>query len=433
MSETGGGGSASNTAGNPPSDASRNMIVIGAGIVGICCALYLQRDGHRVTVLDPQEPGGGASFGNSGIFATDHCAPNAKPGLLWELPRMLLDPLGPLTLRWRYLPRALPWLWRFLAAGRPEAVEAASLALHALNLQAMEAYRPLLDDAQAHGLIRKNGWLLVYESTAAFERARPLKIDLRHKRGVPLEVLDAKGVRELEPALTPAVRHGVYFPEVSQTTDPFALVQALAADFRRRGGVIQTGRVTGFGFGPGGVEKEHTDGGPFSADGVVLAAGAHSKTLARRLGAKVPLDTERGYHAMLPDPGISLKVPVISGDFHCAMTPMDGGLRVGGSVELAGVDAPPNYARADKLVSVAKRVLPGLNDAGVTRWMGRRPSMPDSLPVIGPSPRVPNAFFAFGHGMLGLTHGALTGRIVADLVAGRAPPLDLTPYRPERF
>ena len=254
-----------------------------------------------------------------------------------------------------------------------------------------------------------------------------------HAACKPLEVLDAQGVRELEPALSPDVRHGVYFPEVAQTTDPFQLVQALAADFRRHGGVIQTERVTGFGFGPGGVEKVRTEGGPFAADAVVLAAGAHSKTLARRLGARVPLDTERGYHAMLPEPGVNLKVPVISGDFHCAMTPMDGGLRVGGSVELAGVDAPPNYARADKLVTVAKRVLPGLNDAGYTRWMGHRPSMPDSLPVIGKSPSIPNAIFAFGHGMLGLTHGALTGRIVADLAAGRNPPLDLTPFRPDRF
>lgn len=414
--------------------APRRVVVIGAGIVGICCALYLQRDGHAVTVLDPAPPGeGGASSGNAGILAVDHCAPNAHPGIVWELPGFLLHPLGPLTIRWRYLPGLAPWLWRFLLASRRPAYEANGRALNALHQHAMAAYAPLLESAGAQGLIRRRGWLTVYESDAAFQAARPAKVELRRAMGIRTEVLDGPAVRALEPALSPAVRHGVYYPDVAQTTDPLRLVQALAADFQRHGGTILRERVRGFDRGEGGRRVVFTDAAAHAADVVVLAAGAWSRPLAQALGSRVPLDTERGYHAMLPEPEVDLQVPVISGDFHCAMVPMEGGLRVGGSVELASVDAPPNYARVDKLVSVARRTLPGLNDRGHTRWMGCRPSMPDSLPVLGRSPRDPNVYFAFGHGQVGLTNGALTGQLIAELVADRPPTLDLAPYRAQRF
>jgi glycine/D-amino acid oxidase-like deaminating enzyme len=412
----------------------RRVTVIGAGIVGICCALYLQREGHTVTVLDPAPPGeGGASFGNSGIIAIDHCVPNAHPGIVWEVPGYLLDPLGPLTIRWRYLPRVAPWLLRFVRASRHRAFEAGAHALHALNEHALAAYQPLLERAGAQALIRRSGWLVTYESSAAFAKARPYKVDLRQAHGVRTEVLDGRGARELEPALSPEIRHAVYFPEVAQATDPLRLVKALAQDFQRRGGTLCRERVRGFSLGPHGPQAVHTDAVMHATDAVVLAAGAYSRTMARELGSRVPLDTERGYHAMLPTPGVNLRVPIISGDFHCAMTPMEGGLRVGGSVEFAGVDAAPNYARVDKLLSVARRTLPGLNDAGHTRWMGCRPSMPDSLPVLGRSPRYREVYFAFGHGQVGLTQGALTGQLIAELVGGRAPTVDLTPYRPDRF
>ena len=407
--------------------------MIGAGIVGICCALYLQRDGHQVTVFDPQAPGEGASKGNSGIFATDHIIPESVPGIWREVPGMLLDPLGPLTLRWSYLPRALPWLLRFIAASRRPRFEAAIKALLALNNQAMDAYQPLVDSAGAGGMILDSGWLVVYESSRAFEKAAPLKVQARLENGVEVEVLNADGVHELEPALSDRVRHGVYYPRVSQSTDPFRFVQVLAADFQRQGGSILREKVTGVTFTDGGPHTLHSDTGSHPTGAVVLAAGAHSKGLARQLGAKVPLDAERGYHAMLPEPGVHLKVPVISGDFHCAMASMEGGLRVGGTVEFAGVDAPPNYARADKLISVAQRLLPGLNDAGHTQWMGCRPAIPDSLPVIGPAPASTDAFFAFGHGMVGLTNGAITGKLVAEMVGGRPTTIDLTPYRAGRF
>lgn len=420
--------SSSSNSANP-----KQVAVIGAGIVGICCALYLQRDGHQVTVFDPQGPGEGASKGNAGMFAIDHILPEAVPGIWREVPGMLLDPLGPLTLRWSYLPRALPWLLRFIASSRRAQFENAIEALTALANHAMDAYQPLLKSARAAGMIRQNGWLLVYESSQAFEKAAPHKVQARLERGIEVEVLNAAGVHEMEPALSKAVRHGVYYPGVSQSTDPFRFVQVLAADFLRQGGKILREKVTAVSFQEGGPHTLYTDSSSHQTGAVVLAAGAHSKALARQLGAKVPLDAERGYHAMLPDPKVNLKVPVISGDFHCAITPMEGGLRVGGTVEFAGVDAPPNYARADKLVSVAHRLLPGLNDAGYTKWMGCRPAMPDSLPVIGPAPASPDAYFAFGHGKVGLTNGAITGKLIAELVGGRPTTIDMTPYRAGRF
>ncbi len=282
-------------------------------------------------------------------------------------------------------------------------------------------------------MVQRTGWLVIYESDAAFGKARASKVEFRRRAGIEVEVLDARGVHELEPALGDAVRHGVYYPEVAKASDPHRLVQVLAAHFQREGGALLRERVTGFAFGARGVAAVHTDAATHAPDAVVLAAGAHSGPLAAQLGSRVPLETARGYHAMLPEPGVAPRVPVISGDFHCAITPLEGGLRVGGTVEFAGLAAPPNYGRVDKLLSVARRVLPGLNDAGHTRWMGHRPALPDSLPVLGRSPRHANAYFAFGHGQVGLTAAAITGRLIAEAIGGRPASLALAPYRAERF
>jgi len=418
---------------NAERHVTRHVIVVGAGIVGICCALYLQRDGHRVTVVDPLPPGEGCSFGNAGILAIDHCLPESAPGMWKRVPGMLADPLGPLTLRWSYLPRLLPWLVRFLASGRSGPFAASAAALQALNQTAIPAFDPLLNDAGAQALVQRKGWMLVYESDRHFAQARAMKVGFRERMGIRLEVLDGPGVRELEPALSDSVRHGVYFPDVVHTVNPHRLVQVLAGDFQRRGGAIRTGTVQGFNLGEGGVTSLLIEGEALETDAVVLATGAHSGSLAAQLGSTVPLETMRGYHADLPQPGVTVKMPMISGDFHCAITPMEHGLRVGGTAEFAGLDAPPNYRRADRLMSVAKRLLPGLNEDGQTQWMGHRPLMADSLPVLGRSPFHPNVYFAFGHGSLGLTQGALTGKLIAEQVAGKPTSVDLTPYRADRF
>ncbi|MCH8883198.1 MAG: FAD-binding oxidoreductase [SAR324 cluster bacterium] len=411
----------------------RHVTVIGAGIIGICCALYLQHDGHPVTVIDWQAPGEGCSKGNMGIFAIDHCVPNATPDILAEVPGMLFDPLGPLTLRWSYLPSIAPWLLRFVRASFRDRIEPISVALHRMNSHAMEAYQPLIQRAGAAGMVRKSGWLMVYESASAFEKAKRIKIGLRQRRGVRVEILDVGSLREHEPALNPKIEHGVLFPDVAQCTDPHRFVRVLAEDFLRNGGGILKERVTGFTLGERGPKEVRTDSASHEVDLLVLAAGAYSREMAKQLGSKIPLDTERGYHNMLPDPNVQLGVPVVSGDLHCAITPMEGGLRVGGSVEFAGLHAPPNYARADKLLTVARRILPGLNDSGASQWMGCRPSLPDSLPVISRSPCYSSVYFAFGHGQLGLTNAAVTGKLIAEMVAGRDTTIDVTPYGADRF
>lgn len=411
----------------------RQVTVIGAGIVGICCALYLQRDGHRVTVIDQHQPGEGCSKGNSGIFAIEHCVPLASPGILAEVPEMLLDPLGPLTLRWSYLPRMAPWLLRFIRAGFRDRFESISNALHNLNCHALEAYRPLVKSADALDMVLGRGWMFVYESDQSYEKAKKREIEVRRRRGVNLRVLDSNEVQELEPALSPNVRRGILFPDVAHCTNPHRFVTVLAEDFRRKGGSILQEKVTGFTIGPGGPTQVRMGAVTHGVDVVVLAAGAYSRKMASQLGSRVPLDTQRGYHVMLPEPNVELRLPIISGDFHCAMTPMEEGLRVGGTVEFAGVDAAANYARADKLLSVARRVLPGLSETVSSRWMGCRPSLPDSLPVIDRSPHHASVYFAFGHGQLGLTQGAITGKLISEMVMSRPTTIDVGPYRVDRF
>lgn len=411
----------------------RQVTVIGAGIVGTCCALYLQREGFRVTVIDQQAPGEGCSKGNLGIFAIDHCVPQASPGILAEVPPMLMEPLGPLTVRWSYLPRFTPWLLRFIRASFGDRFESISVALHNLNRYALEAYQPLVEGAGASNMVLSQGWLIVYESERSFERANKTEIEVRRRRGVSVRVLDSDQVQELEPTLAPSIKRGVLYPEVEQCTNPCRFVKVLAEDFQRKGGTILQEKVTGFTFGPGGPVKVHTEAQARAVDVLILAAGAYSRDMARQLGSKVPLDTQRGYHVMLPEPNVELRHPIMSGDFHCAMTPMEEGLRVGGTVEFAGVHARPNYARADKLLAVARRILPDLSETVSSRWMGCRPSLPDSLPIISRSPSHSSVYFAFGHGQLGLTQGAITGKLITEMVMDQPSTIDVSPYRIDRF
>ncbi len=414
------------------SAASNNVIVVGAGIVGVCCALNLLRDGHQVTLIDSRGPGEGTSFGNGSVLAVDSVVPVQTPGILWKVPGMLRDPLGPLALRWSYLPRLAPWLVRFVAASSPRRVEEVSRALAGLLDGAIEAYGPLIEMAGAQDMLRRHGWVCVYESEAGYERAVPM-IDLQRRRGVAFQVLGAEELRQLEPALAPIFPRAVFYPDVAHTVNNFRLVQVLAEAFRRHGGTLRREEARDFEFGDKGPRAVLTDQGRLACDVVVVAAGAWSKPLAARLGSRPPLDTERGYHLHLPDPGVMPRLPIYSTWRGIVCTPLEHGLRLAGTVELGGLEAPPDWRRAEVLLTHARRWLPGIAADGASRWMGFRPSMPDSIPVISASPRHANAFFAFGHGHCGLGLGAKTGRLVADLVAGRDPGLDMAPYRVDRF
>jgi D-amino-acid dehydrogenase len=413
-------------------DHRKTVIVIGAGAVGVCSALYLLRDGHRVILLDREGPGEGASFGNAAVIGEEAVVPVATPGILWKVPGMLMDPLGPLAIRWSYLPRLAPWLLRFVASSRAREVERISTALASLMKGNLEAFQPLVEWAGEPEIIRRTGWLCPYETRSGLERYRPM-LDLQRRRGVALEEVPAEEIRQLEPALQGKFHRAIYYPNVGYAAHNYRLVRLLAETFRREGGELRKTEVRDFDLGEAGPRAVLTGDGSIACDHVVVAAGAWSKPLARKLGSRLPLDTERGYHVHLPNPGTKPRVAMYSTEKGFAITPLEDGLRAAGTVELGGLDAPPNWQRAEVLRKHLKAWFPDIDDSGASRWMGFRPSMPDSLPVISRAPKYRNAVFAFGHGHCGLMLGARTGRLVADMVAGREPEVDMTPFRADRF
>lgn len=412
-------------------DASPPVIVIGAGIVGVCCALYLQRDGRRVVLLDPRDPGDACSFGNAGLLATGGAAPEAMPGIAWKVPRMLRDPLGPLAIRWQYLPQAAPWLLRLVFNSRPDRVEEISRALAQLSAQVLDAYQPLLKSARAQDLVLRRGWLHLFESEDSF-RGSQYGRDLRRRRGVRIDDVGPDDIRQLAPGLAPIFARGAFFPDFAHTVDPKRLTQTLADDFLQNG-TFRRAEARGFDVVDGRIHGVVTNEGTLPASDVVIAAGAWSKRLVAELGTRLPLETERGYHVMLPNSGVDVPLPLMSGEGGFAITPMEHGLRIAGTVEIAGLEAPPNPERNEAMLRRARRMLPGLDTTTRKDWMGFRPSFPDALPVIDRAPKVANAFLAFGHCHRGLSFAAVTGRLIAALVAGRAPEMDIAPYNARRF
>ena len=413
--------------------SEQSITVIGAGVIGLCCARTLQRRGYGVTVIDPLDPGMGTSYGNAGILATGSVLPEGKPGLWKRVPGMLLDPLGPLTIRPSYLAKLTPWMLRFIANTTAKRSEEISQALASIVLPGLEHYRALLDDVASDEVpIRQQGCLYLYPSAANLAAARD-DIETRRQRGVALEMLSPDEVRQLVPAIGPDMAGGALATQSGHATSPLALSQLLAARIVADGGNFIKAKASGFAIGSDGPTHVHTDQGDIPVRAVVVAAGAFSKPLAKSLGNTVPLDTERGYHMMLPQPGIDLRVPMLINAHGYAVTPMQDGIRLAGTVEFAGTEAAPNYARADVLLKRARKLFPGLQDTGAEKWMGHRPSMPDSLPVISRSSRFNQVYFAFGHGQLGLSLGAVTGRLIADLVQDRTSEICHVPFRADRF
>ena len=408
------------------------VAVIGAGIVGTVCACYLRREGRDVTLLDRAGPGEATSFGNAGGIGPSNVMPIATPGMLKRIPKWLLDPAGPLHLRWSYLPHVLPWLIRFLRAGAESKVRRISAALAALNSETFQAYAPLLEEARLKHLIRRDGHLFVYRAKGGLEDDA-LGMELRRDLGFEMHVLGADEIHQLEPALAPIFECGVFFPDGGLCTNPFGLVRGLAEHFRNSGGTLLRREVRGFEMGSTGPRRIFTDDGDLVAERVVIAAGIHSTVFTRQLGYSVPLESHRGYHVTLPDPGVMPQRLVFPADYKFAITPMDMGLRFAGTVELAGIEAPPNFERARTLLRIGRRVLPDLRADVHSEWMGHRPCLPDSLPVLGVSPRHENVYFAFGHGHEGLVGASKTGQLIADLIGGRPPSIDLTPFRIDRF
>ncbi|WPZ23453.1 FAD-dependent oxidoreductase (plasmid) [Sulfitobacter faviae] len=402
------------------------VTVVGAGVVGLSIALALQARGLPVRVIDREGPAAGASAGNAGAFAFTEILPLASPRMIRQAPKWLLDPLGPLSVPPRYAGRIAPWMWRFWKASWPAQVRASTVAQTALMKLSQAALDPHLELSGLAHMLRHDGQLQVYESEAEFRASLP-GWQAREEAGIAFTHLKGDEIAAYQPGLAPGFTHATFTPEWQSISDPRDYVLAMAERFRAGGGEITITRAERL--VAGGVE---TAAGMMPGR-VVLAAGAHSHHLARTAGVKIPLETERGYNTTLPAGAFDLKRQITFGGHGFVISKVGHGLRVGGAVELGGLDLPPNFARADAMLKKAKRFLPGLDTSGGTQWMGFRPSLPDSLPAIGALPSRPDVFCAFGHGHLGLTQSAGTAAIIADLMTGQDPGIDLTPFSPARF
>jgi glycine/D-amino acid oxidase-like deaminating enzyme len=410
-----------------------NVAVVGAGIVGLCAAWHLTKRGAKVTLIDRAEPGSGCSFGNSASLSSGSVAPLAMPGVLKSAPRMLLDPASPLRVAPGYWLQAAPWLARFVAASRPARVQEISDALAALLRPAIEHHARILREIEETQLLRLDGQLVLYRSHEQLAKDKAVW-DLRRRHGHEVRVIDRAGILALEPAVGPAYSVGVYLPDQAMVGDPYRYCQALAGALHDRGADIRREEVRAIEMGQGGVSGVRLSGGRLAADAVVLAAGAWSAQLLKPLGSRIPLESQRGYHITLKETGIDIRRPVVPADRKVFITPQASGLRVGGTVEFAGLDAPPNPARAALLLQDLTAVFPQARLTGArSDWMGHRPCLPDSLPVIGESPAHPGLWLAFGHGHLGLTGAAVTGDVLARAMHGEPPGLDLAPFSAARF
>lgn len=408
------------------------ILVIGAGIIGVTTALALQAEGHRVRLLDRKGVAAETSRGNAGAFAFAEIEPLAAPGIIRKAPGWLLDPLGPLSLRPAYAARILPWMWRFWRASFEARYRASVAAQAELMRVSQAALERLVARVAGERFMRREGQLQLYEGRAAFEAARP-SWALRGAHGIAFELLEgAQAIAEIQPGLSPRFTHAGFTPDWFNTVDPAAWTEHLATAFVAAGGEIELCEVRALRPDETGVEIA-TSAGPRRGAQVVIAAGAWSHRLARRLGDRIPLETERGYNTTYPTASFDLRTHLTFSGHGFVVSRIGDGLRVGGAVELAGLELPPNFQRARTLARKAADFLPGFEPSGGTAWMGFRPSLPDSLPVIGRSPASDRVIYAFGHGHLGLTQAAGTAELVAALAAGRAPEISRAPFAAERF
>ena len=409
------------------------IIVIGAGVVGLAVAWHLARAGGSVTVLDPEEPGSGASSGNAGAISGGSVAPLAMPGVLRQVPGMLLNPAGALRIPPGYLPRLLRWLARFVGSARPARVAEIAQALSLLQHGAIEEHRTILAAEGALDLLRDSGQLQLYFDDAHFAKdAAGWK--LRAEHGQKISLLRGAALHEAQPGLSPAYQLGVYSPDQAASVNPRRHAEVFRRGAERLGATIRRGAARAIMTENGRAVGVSTDAGPLRASHVVLAAGAWSAMLLRPLGYRIPLESQRGYHVMLPAPGLTLTRPVVAADRKAFFSPMEMGLRIAGTVEFGGLKRAPDPRRAAYLLEDVRRVFPGISLEGSEGfWMGHRPCLPDSLPVIGPVARWPGLWCAFGHGHLGLTGSAPTGALLAQAMLGQAPNIPLAPYAPERF
>ncbi len=412
--------------------SGKKLVIVGSGIISLCCAFHLLRQGWEITVVSSDPADDTTACGSAGAIAIAQVFPVSEPGLWLKVPRWLLDPLGPLSIRPGHMPKLMGWLVKFLAAGTGARVEASTRALASLMAPARDHHFELIKEINAQHLLRQNGNLWLYHS----ERSRNKDAKqwaMRKQLGIEFSAIDRKQILEREPALGPGAHCGYFIPDWCHYIDPQALLVALAGYLRSAGVTFVRDTVGGFEFvdeRPVAASGEH--GNKFAFDACLIAAGAHSARLSAQLGDSFPLESERGYNTMLPNTGLDIKT-YLTFEEHFVLTPMAQGLRIGGAAEFAGLDAPPNYARSKALLKLARRYLPDLNDEGGTQWMGHRPSTPDSLPVISRSAGFSNIYYGFGHGHIGLTLGPTTGRLLSQLIGGENQDIPLSPFAIDRY
>ncbi|WP_266065035.1 NAD(P)/FAD-dependent oxidoreductase [Brucella intermedia] len=409
-----------------------DVTVIGAGVIGLSAAIAAQARGLRVTVLEREGPAAGASAGNAGAFAFTDILPLASPGILKRAPKWLLDPLGPLTLHPAYAFTIAPWMFRFWRACQPSRVARSVAAQTSLMDLSRGELEPFLAATSTMGMLRKEGNLEVYESDAEFRRAEP-NWNIRRDHGIEFRHLPADEMVQIQPGLSSRFVRGTFTPGWYSIADPKLYTLALADHFRATGGTIESAEVAALRPACDGVEVVAADGIVRKTSHTVVCAGAFSHLIARTIGDRIPLETERGYNTTLPCDAFDLRTQLTFGGHGFVISRLSTGIRVGGAVELAGLKRPPNFRRATTMLEKAQAFLPGLKPHGGVQWMGFRPSLPDSLPAIGRASATPRVIYAFGHGHLGLTQAAGTARLVADLLTGQAPAIDIASFSPQRF
>ncbi len=408
----------------------KSVIVIGAGVVGLHAALALLRKGFSVTVLEASRPAAGASYGNAGTLV-ELAIPTAQPGMTQKIPGWLLNPNGPLVIRARRLPAALPWVTRYwLAASRRQFFKTAQAA-HALQRTTLTGWRAALGDRDYHRFVRETGQVHLWEGPGTLP-PRSIETEVRKKLGIESEPLSAEDLRRLFPGISKIASFGIMLPSNSLSVNPGAMVQALADTFIAEGGKLALEAVHRLWPGESGNWSVMTNFGQHRADGIVMAAGIWSERLLRPMGLRIPLESERGYHAILPGSGLNLPMPIMNKSGYFGLCSLEDGLRVSGTVEIAGLDAAPDLGRAKGLAAHARRLFPDTGGEEIY-WMGHRPSLPDGLPMIGAVSRYPGLHLCFAHGHSGLTAAPESARLLADLMVGNAPAIDARPYDPARY
>ena len=410
----------------------KTVVIVGAGIVGVSTALWLQRDGHKVILIDRLDPGEGASHGNGGVLASCSVVPVTVPGLLRKAPRMLFDPKQPLFLKWGYLPRLAPWLVRYLRHANAADTERIARAMVPVVGDSLADHQALSAGTGAERYVVPSDYLYLYKDRAAYE-GDAFGWGLRRALGFTWDELEGAEWQAYDPIFSDEIGFAACLGNHGRIIDPGGYVKALARHVEAGGGEIRRAEVTELLRAGGAVTGVRAGGETVAGDAVVLALGAWSKRLSDMLGLDVPLESERGYHLELWDPNMMPKSPVMIASGKFVATPMEGRIRLAGIVEFGGLEAPASKAPFDLLRNNIRAAIPGLTWKREVEWMGHRPAPADSIPLIGEVPGAKDAFLGFGHHHVGLTGGPKTGRLLAQMISGRQPNIDVSPYSPSRF